>query len=68
MQINFENKTNFSKGLNKRLFGCPKCQSSNYLVLAKSIMKRYYPSRELYCHFCNIVFSRIQAVSPTREC
>ena len=63
MQIDCSDNKN-SKGLNKKLLGCPACHSSRNVVLTKTIQNKYYHYRELYCHFCNIVFSPIHAVTP----
>jgi hypothetical protein len=51
-------------GLNKKLQGCPRCHSSRYVVLTKNIKDKSYRYREIYCHFCDIVFSPIHAVTP----
>lgn len=67
MNIVFGHNMNFKNGLNKRLFGCPICQSSNYLIFTKIIVNRHPNSRDLYCHYCNIAFSRTQAVTPIRQ-
>ena len=64
MQIDFIDNKNVKKELNKKLLGCPACHSSRYVVLTKNIKDKLYHYRELYCHFCNIVFSPMHSVTP----
>jgi hypothetical protein len=58
-----DNKNNKIK-LNKKLYGCPTCLKSRYVVLSSTIKYKRYHYRELYCHLCNISFSPIHAVTP----
>lgn len=64
MQIDCSDKKNFKKRPNKKLLGCPTCHSSRYVVLTENIKDKIYHYREIYCHFCNIVFSPMHAVTP----
>jgi hypothetical protein len=65
MWIDFTNNNkNIKKGQNKKLLGCPSCHNSRYVILTENIKDKIYHYRELYCHFCNIVFSPTHAVTP----
>ena len=61
---NSNNSNNNKKKLDKKLFGCPVCHKSRYIVLTSTIKDKHYHNRELYCHSCNILFSSIHAVTP----
>jgi transcription elongation factor Elf1 len=63
MHVHYGNN-NDKRKLNKKLFGCPACHKSRYVVLTSTIKDKFYHYRELYCHSCNILFSSIHAVTP----
>jgi len=67
MQIdygNHDNNNNNKRKLDKKLYGCPTCHRSIYVVLTSTIKDKRYHYRELHCHSCNISFSPIHAVTP----
>jgi transcription elongation factor Elf1 len=65
MQIGYSNDNDKNKRKpDKKLFGCPACHTSRYVVLTSTIRDKRYHYRELYCHSCNISFSPHHAVSP----
>jgi hypothetical protein len=63
MQIGYSNDKGKGK-LEKKLFGCPACHVSRYVVVTSTIKDKRYQYRELYCHYCNISFSPAHAVTP----
>ncbi len=64
MQIDYGNKNNNKIKPDKKLYGCPTCRKSRYVVLTSTIKDKRYHYRELYCHSCNISFSSTHAVTP----
>lgn len=60
MQVDQGNKAK----LNRRLYGCPTCHKSRYVVISSTIKDKGYHYRELYCHLCDILFSYRHAVTP----
>jgi transcription elongation factor Elf1 len=64
MQIGYSNDNENKRKLDKKLFGCPACHTSRYVVLTSTIKDKRNDYRELYCHSCNISFSPHHAVSP----
>ena len=62
MQTGYKN--NHENLLANRLFGCPLCYLSRYVVLTKEIKDKSFHHNELYCHSCNILFSMIHSVPP----
>ena len=66
MQVDDDsNNDNNKLKQNRRLYGCPTCHKSRYVVLTSTIKDKRYHYRELYCHSCNISFSYIHAVTPS---
>jgi transcription elongation factor Elf1 len=63
MQIGY-NDDKGKRKLDKKLFGCPACHASRYVVATSTIKDKRYHYRELYCHSCNISFSPVHAVTP----
>jgi hypothetical protein len=63
MQIDDSSNDNKIK-LNRKLYGCPACHKSRYVVLTSTIKDKRYRYRELYCYLCNISISYIHAVTP----
>jgi transcription elongation factor Elf1 len=63
MQIGY-NDDKGKRKLDKKLFGCPACHASRYVVATSTIKDKRYHYRELYCHSCNITFSPVHAVTP----
>jgi transcription elongation factor Elf1 len=63
MQIGY-NDDKGKRKLDKKLFGCPACYASRYVVATSTIKDKRYHYRELYCHSCNITFSPVHAVTP----
>jgi transcription elongation factor Elf1 len=64
MQRDYSNDNGNKRKLDKKLFGCPACDMSRYVVLTSTIKDKRYHYRELYCHLCNISFSPVHAVTP----
>jgi len=69
MHVDHGDNNNKSK-LNRRLYGCPTCHKSRYVVISSTIKDKGYHYRELYCHLCDILFSYRHVVTPfeLREC